>query len=746
MIQVNSDFTTGTITISEEYNFSASPSTIDATPYFNHIGDDYIISLINLKSVLSMDTFQYQTSGSLETRYLEPYYRVSRDGNKWTDYLTFSSNSYNSYDPTESIIEITNFIPFDPVYDMWVDIKFTRVGDKSDGYIQLLGFTMSGTLKVNEITSNVGISPGQEVIIRPPYIFKIFKISDLQVATASGGSLDISYRFSQDNSRTWSKWEPLTKENITTVRINPIRFFQIEYLVSNSGTQSASIIDINLIGDFQNVTLDSQKTNVYGIRECCPSTQDSSATSGYLTSDGCNIGNTLSPLTSDQISKLWNPYAQTQALAVLNKMSNDAVEIFGHPVEYFVTDPDGRGIDYSIHELGLFNIVCFDQIKVSVDQNQFPDNQIMMNQFDLSLFDSFEVHITKDSFKALFGTERRPSKEDLVYFCELNRLFIVDHAQQFRSFNNYAIYYKVVLKKYNKSANVIAGNKTVKDRISQLTDNSTIDELFGIENKLDKKSVANTPQLQVLTKDPIRVDIDDSLIVRGLIENSSTIISKQHYDFSTYLLNNGPGGVAVRYKNMNSTFKVSDNIGFMLWFNINNYIEDETYNFFNYYDSVNNLGWSVNLLNDSINVIINSSTYSFKLSATPGVSALAENVWYSYVLNVDQRNRQITHYIYKRNTDDESRASYLRSTALQLVYTFTESMDPQFYQLVNIDATILVSDLLITNIRLFTDIIPQDQHNKILNQAIIGVDSKYLVFGDNANIRLFLPNFPLNTE
>jgi hypothetical protein len=46
-----------------------------------------------------------------------------------------------------------------------------------------------------------------------------------------------------------------------------------------------------------------------------------------------------------------------------------------------------------------------------------------------------------------------------------------------------------------------------------------------------------------------------------------------------------------------------------------------------------------------------------------------------------------------------------------------------------------------TNIRLFIDVIPESDMNKILNQYIIADDSKYLVFADNASMRLNLPNF-----
>ena len=48
-----------------------------------------------------------------------------------------------------------------------------------------------------------------------------------------------------------------------------------------------------------------------------------------------------------------------------------------------------------------------------------------------------------------------------------------------------------------------------------------------------------------------------------------------------------------------------------------------------------------------------------------------------------------------------------------------------------------------TNLRLFTEIIPEKEHTKMLNQYIVRDDSKYLVFADNATTRLYLPRFPL---
>jgi hypothetical protein len=448
-------------------------------------------------------------------------------------------------------------------------------------------------------------------------------------------------------------------------------------------------------------------------------------------------------MTDANKAVLYNPYAQGEAINLLSKLSTDAQQIFGFKVFYFVTDADKNGQDHTLNEYQLYNISCKGDIKASVDQNKFPDSQIIMNQFDLNLFESMEVHITKQQFKEVFGPQRRPSKEDFIYFCDINRMFIVDHAQQFRNFNNAAVYYKLILKKYNQKSNVQAGNKEVKNLLNQLTKNSTIDELFGIEQSQDKAAVANKDQFKTLTKDPIRLELLVT-IDKELIENSSNIISKSNYD----LMSVTQSTTAVTYRNLDSVLKTSGNIGYTIWFSINNYIIDEVYNFFNYYDDTNSIGFKINLSNDNISVVLNSSTYNYNLTGATysDTIGLDENTWYCYVANIDQRNRKLEQYIYKRNVDVESDASKLNSTILREVYTNTQDIIPVEYELENINGEILGSDMKATNLRMFIDVIPQETHNKILNQNIIRDDSKYLIFADNANMRLVLPNMPLGNE
>ena len=735
MYQITKDLTKGTIKITDSWSITGTGSL--AAPQFDLPNDEFSFSFVNLTDMEKLKTFSMDYTGETDNRYLEAQYRISRDSTNWSTWLPLT--------PT-----INNFPPFTSADTMYLDVKFIRKGTSTIGTIKLLEYIINGSVERNiyDGESTVPLTPTNNIaVIKPPYIYKVFRISDIEIL--SDGQIetdfDIKYRFSQDYGRTVTDWEPFTKENITTIRINPIRFFQIEYLVELKSS-SAKIHDINLIGDFQNVTLDYLKTNLYGIREDCnclklgisndPSTFPG-LESGVSSIDGPIDNCVLPQLSQDDKNNLFNPYQQQAATSLLDKMSNDANQIFGHEIVYFLTDPDKKGIDFTFHEYQLYNYVAEGLMKASVEGNQFPENNGAINQFDLSLFDSFEIHIPKKLFKDVFGPDKRPSKEDFLWFCEINKMFTVEHSQSFRGFNNNAIYYKIMLKKYNQKANVIGANQTITDKLQSLTRNSTIDELFGLENLQDKRSVANKDQFRPLTVDPIRADIT-AKIVKELVENAELILSKTHYDLSSVNFTATYSTNAVTYMNMKSYFKVSDNISYTCWFNINNYTINDNYHLFNYYDSVNNLGLDININDDISRVTLNSDTYDLNLTG-----GLNEETWYCYLVNVDQRQRKISQYIYKRNVDLEEDAKYLGSTKLTLVYSNELDLVPVEFNLENVNAQLLSGDIKITNIRMFVDIIPVDQHNKLLNQTIIRDDSKYLLFADNANQRLVLPNFPL---
>ena len=88
MSQILNDFNTGIINISQSYNISATQSEADATPYLEIVDQEYIVSFIQLEKVKKFTKFSYVASDILETRYLDTYYRISRNGNTWTNWLT----------------------------------------------------------------------------------------------------------------------------------------------------------------------------------------------------------------------------------------------------------------------------------------------------------------------------------------------------------------------------------------------------------------------------------------------------------------------------------------------------------------------------------------------------------------------------------------------------------------------------------------------------------------------------------
>jgi hypothetical protein len=743
MYDIIQDTSTGRLEISDKFDLLAATGSANQTPILSFPGDEYILQFPNLENVLKITNFAYDSLGLSDTRFLLPYYRLSNNGgNSWTEWLDLKRF-------------VDNSPPLDPAENLSIEIKWVRKGTSNIGTIKILEYKLIGELDRPVVSdgSSIIVKKGEMKIIKTKDILKVFSISQIEIISPShpGGlpsGCDIFFRYSQDSSRSWSRWEYFTKENIQANRINPIRFFQIEYKIENNSTSDVTILDINLLGDFQNVNKDYFKSNLYGIRECCQSNLNGIYDSNgnfipntVLNSSGgngpaCDI-NTFKPMSDDEKANLYNPYAQNTAVKLLEKLSNDAQQVFGHKVIYFATDPDKKGQDHTLNEYQLYNVVCQGDIKVSIEGNNFPDSQIVMNQFDLNLFETMEAHITKQQFKEVFGVQRRPAKEDFLYFCNLNRMYAVDHAQQFRNFNNSAVYYKLILKKYNKTANVQVANTEIKNTLDKLTKNSTIDELIGTEKEQDKLSIANKPQFKPLTKDPIRLEYK-ATIEKELIENSSNIISKANYDMGSVQYRT----TAVKYHNLDSEIKISDNIGFTLWFNINNYIPDEIYNFYYNYDETNKVGYKIELTNDKILVTTNETTYTFNLNQTFDCTALLEETWYCYVLNIDQRIKNISQHIYKRNVEFEEDAANLTSTILRDIYQDSQMLTPFEYQIERYPE-ILGSDMKLTNIRVFSEVIPKEVHDKILNQYIIRDDSKYLIFADNATTRLYLPNFPL---
>ena len=697
-------------------------------------GQEVIVCINNISELTSLDNLITNYTGANTTSDIKTYYRVTISDNpsKQSQWIEINTNGQTDC-----------FSDLSPFYDYNVELKFVRVGSNNTGEIKIDSFIWTGTYDINKIdTPEFNLtSSNSPIIYEPSDTYKVFNLTGYELISRNSSNMSVEYRISQNDKRTWTQWTPLTTENLITEKIDQIRFFNIQYKFLHNGSNAAvQVRDLNIYGEFINVTQNYQTSNLMGIRPNCKNGMVGQT--GLNASTGTNnlsmTSNTISePTIWSTIEKnsdnLFNPYKQAESIEMYNKLANDVSDMIGWTVEYYKTDPDGKGIDKTIHEYSLYNIIQKGDIKVIVPDNQFPSNVVSFNQYDMALLDSFEVHITKQGFKEIFGVQYRPSKEDFLYFCEMSRMYRVEHAQAIRDFANSSVYYKLILGKYNQRSNVKPENSTIQQDIQNVLKNSTLQDLFGTEIKNDKQEVAFKKQHDTLTNDRIRTEVI-APIDKILLENAELVLNKYAYNLSKI----DPNADAVLYKDSDIYLQEGKNRSYYAWFRLIDHIDDNTYNFIDNYSDTLNKGYKINIENGKVVTYVNSNSYSHDIT-----NFLIDDVWMCLLVNIDQRQREITHTLYKRDTNDERYAGRLNSTKLKLLSSNTQDYVPNSFELIPDDLSLKIkaSSMYLTNIRIFDDIIDDSQVTKILNQQIIR-DTDHLIMGDNANKILKLPRYP----
>lgn len=713
---------TGEIFLKSEWT---SPITLTS------VGQEAIVTIKDISGLISLSNIVTDYNGENNTRKLKMYYRIARSDrpNMWTE--------WEELDPVGESNCFTDVTPF---YDYIIEIKFVRTGSNDTGELNITNFVWEGTWNVNNIDQPIfdltpGVSP---IIFSPTDTYKVFKLDRYELAARNTTNLNIEYRISQNNKRSWTEWTLLTNDNIKTQKIDPIRFFNIQYKFEHTGSSGTiQVADLALLGDFINITQNYETANAVGLREDCKNGVFGAPKGDNNLSMGSELDNEKSVWSVMECDpdSLFNPYKLGEAIDMFDKLANDATKIGGWTVEYFRTDPDENGIDHSIHEYSLHGVVDSGDIKILVPDNQFPSNQVAFNQFDLALLESFEVHLTKQEFKNVFGIQYRPKKQDFLWFCDISRMYRIEHAQAIRDFGNSSVYYKLILGKYNERANVKPTTSTLQERISSIVKNSTLEELFGTDKKADQREVAFKEQHETLsnTRERIRSSIF-AKVETELIDNAEIVLSKYHYNLSGIQ----EGNNAVVYQNSDRYLQAGKNRSFISWFKLMDYADSDVYNLLDNYNSDLYKGYKFDITDGNLVTKINRYTYTLDVS-----NYLDDDIWFCVLINIDQRQRKISHYLYKRDVDREIDAKNLNNTKLRLLTSNELSHTPVEYELDPNDLTMRItgSMMRITNIRVFDDIIPEDQHTKILNQQIIR-DTDHSILADNANKIYYLPNFP----
>jgi hypothetical protein len=779
--------------LNKRYDENFSIAWIGNTPEkLSFFDNNNILVLKNIDSIYGItkiNNYDDTIEGISEKQYLKKFFKINNSKeNNWTEYLTLDE-LYN--------INIEPSLPFDiQIFYFFTYDDNPSINTPSNILIKYVD--IQGTYKLQTTDSVALLTPeNNNIILQTTDIYKVFSISDFQLIS-DGDPVNIKYRFTQNNGRTYSDWENLTTDNISSVKIDDTRFVQFQYLLGlEKGNLQAVVYDIILIGDFQNISVNYLKTNRFGIKEECLvkmlKTDEVNLTDIETRGLSC-YKDVYTDLTYNQDrSNLFNPYKFNSILNFGNMLLNQMNNILGWNVSYLLRDPDGGGIDKYFHEQQLRNIIDMKDIKVFVDNNEFKSETILIDQLNLGMLDVLIVFITRDAFKEAFGIQKRPGVKDILYLCPVNRLFYVKHAQPYREIMGAFLYYKVVLEKYEKSTNTQFINKDAKNLIESLTKDTTIEELLTPTNKLEENRVANKLQTKSTAYDHIRLNINKNV---KIINNDAIYCGNIDFIKNYYNINM-TDNTAVTYDKLDTSLTKGEDRTLITWFNIKEQYDENkslTKKVFDSYNINNKLSYNLlynynNDLQSGYKYFIEKDNVYFKLNDKNYYlnTNIFKNIWYGVLINLQQRQNKLTISLIKRNSNivikffnKNTYESKELTTLTDLnsaydindnTYTYANAISDGFLPVTNREETkssvsqqgflivksisfdidpvefthdedikILGSNILYANLRIFNDSVPETEYNNILKETTIE-NSANLLLADNCNKQLFATKF-----
>lgn len=573
--------------------------------------------------------------------------------------------------------------------------------------------------------------PGENQVFTTPNSYKIWRLDGFNVVAegvTENRTLDVQFRVSHDNARSWNQWAPLTDAALAAVPANPLGYSQVQYSVTRTGADpngTISLLGIYLRGEFVNITCDYMRLASLGLSPCCGSgaSQCGDETgSGAAQSEASGYPGDITPhadlmreFSTCDTSKLWNPYATGAATKLYQYQSQIVTQLFGHTVTWYKTTVDSNGTDVVLHEYGLFKITGQKDIKVSVPDNQFPDSTaVQMTQWTMELLDSFEIHVTKEEFKAAFGLTSRPEMNDGVFFCQTNRLYQVQHAAPYRNFMNAATFYKVVLRKWPNKENVIPATPEIAESMNRLTEYNKLDTLFGIEQKQEEDRVTKDVW-QPLSRSQQRTTADGVKNSREVVTTySDLVVSKYQFDMSGVPL----GEPAVTMLSSDRLLREQDSRSISLLIKL-------TGTYTSRRDVASSGKWSLHLQGMQITFSVDGFG-----SWTLDGSRARLGTWCGIMVKYDGPRQNLEMQLYEIPAPGESMIP-LKSKRFSTPAMSWDGGEP-----------ILLHGgaHLITNVRVWDVFVPSGQETRVLTEQVPR-DTQHIIAQDNANPLLPTPNY-----
>ena len=281
-------------------------------------------------------------------------------------------------------------------------------------------------------------------------------------------------------------------------------------------------------------------------------------------------------------NSLFSPYNVNSGINIYQDLSMAVNTLFGHEVNYYSVQPNGRGKDVVLKEYSLFDVVDEKCIKVMVPGNIFPDNKPIYDTFGIQFEQPLEIHIDRKYFEGIFGKGAQPRKRDIIFFPLTNRIYQIESTYLHRDFNLYPVFFKCQLMKYEVKKNTTFLNTAAEKDLLDYTVNT--EDLFGKETQDQIEKVTKPQQFFVSSQrrieDPTRDYIDHYLpIIEYDLNNNWTIVFNSYYDLEKYLYDD-PASTqktdeqrqAVRYKSL-PILEDGGELSFTCWFRMRNYID-----------------------------------------------------------------------------------------------------------------------------------------------------------------------------
>lgn len=384
------------------------------------------------------------------------------------------------------------------------------------------------------------------------------------------------FRWSTNNSN-WSLWMPLLQENIDVIELDPAKEFYVEFKFTASSDEDSSPYFPEGTNLGTPIVLENFDVDLV-YREI--DYRDLVTKPAILCSKELYTKSVIfNPTCTD---KLFKPYDVNKGINVYQDLSRTVNELFGHEVNYYSIQPNGRGKDVVLKEYSLFDVVDEKCVKVMVPGNNFPDNKPIYDTFGIQFEQPLEIHIDRKYFESIFGKGAAPRKRDIIFFPLTNRIYQIESTYLHRDFNLYPVFFKCQLMKYEVKQNTQFLNPVAEKELHDYTVNTK--DLFGEETQDEIEKVTKTQQYFVSSQrrneDPTRAYIDHYLpIIEFDLNNNYTIVFNSYYDLERYLYDDPLSNSkteeqreAVRYKSV-PVLGDNDELSFTCWFKTRNYID-----------------------------------------------------------------------------------------------------------------------------------------------------------------------------